>query len=113
MTDANIAHIYEALEWLKKQPEKNFVVKISNVPRKCKEEHITTYLKRKIKNLQLVKVILDVDLQSKQTKSVFVTSPDKYSLEKLILIHNTPWILHRIKTMIMGFPYSDESYYDD
>jgi hypothetical protein len=33
-------HIYPAIEWLKTQPEKKYLIKITNLPRIVTENHI-------------------------------------------------------------------------
>ncbi len=84
------------------------MIKILNVPRKCQQKHIEAFLIKRIKDMKIDKIILDIDLQTKLTRSIFLTSDHRPTLESLLRLHYVPWIKGPVKTLIMGYGYNED-----
>lgn len=67
---------------------------------------ITKMLKRKIKNLNYDKIIVQMDVKSKENKGeAWVSSKDMFTLNQLIKLHYHIYASYKLTTFMQGYAY--------
>ena len=114
-TAVKLEHCLPALQFLEKQPsEKKHIIKIENVPRRATDANLLKYLQKKIPGFthQVLGIERDSKLDYNQGVA-YVQSTDVHTVSQLIKLHHSIFARYKLRTYLMGFPYSTDEEADE